>query len=167
MIFLPRTIRSRLMWQTRPGHTGRERRRKRAQRGEGSDLAGLDPAMAFLDRFDTPEVRRRRPYRRGGTRPEGLFDIRFQAGLVAFDGEEVVPSVVNDRLTDSPLGENRLAGDGDTFERQRFRQLQRGGDFIHHRFPFGRFAEGSESLLDRAATPKREGGLQPATSLIC
>jgi hypothetical protein len=47
-------------------HTGPERRQKRAQRRGGFDLAGLDPAVAFLDRFGTPEVSRSRPYRRGG-----------------------------------------------------------------------------------------------------
>jgi hypothetical protein len=36
---------------------------KLAQRSGGFDLSGLDPAMTFLDRFGTPEVRRRRPDR--------------------------------------------------------------------------------------------------------
>jgi hypothetical protein len=61
--------------------------------------------MALLDRFGTPEVSRRRPRRRGGgKRPKGLFDIRFQGGLVALDGEEIVPAAVDDRLTDCSVG---------------------------------------------------------------
>ena len=104
-----------------------ERERGVAERGEGFDLAGLDPAMAFLDRFDTPEVRRRRPYRRGGN-VAGRPVEYLLSGRVALDGEEVVPAAVDDRLTDRPLGENRVARDGDTFERQRFQRLQRGGD---------------------------------------
>jgi hypothetical protein len=40
-------------------HPGPERRQMRAQRGGGFDLAGLDPALAFLDRLSPPEVRRR------------------------------------------------------------------------------------------------------------
>jgi hypothetical protein len=41
-------------------------RQEFAQRGGGFDLSGLDPAMIFLDRFGTSEVRRRGPNRRGG-----------------------------------------------------------------------------------------------------
>ena len=46
----------------------------------------------------------------GGKRPEGLFDISFQGGLVGLHGKEIVPATVDDRLADRPLGEDRIPG---------------------------------------------------------
>ena len=97
---------------------------------------------------------------------KGLFDIRFQAGLVALDGEEVVPAAVDDRLTDRPLGENRVARDGDTFERQRFQQLQRGGDFIRPRFPLRPVRRRIGVAIGSRCYPKKsQGGLTELLSL--
>ena len=61
-------------------HAGPERAQMPGQSRGHFQLVALDPAVAFLDRFAPPEVRRRRPCRRGGKRPEGQFDIRFQGG---------------------------------------------------------------------------------------
>ena len=66
----------------------------------------------------------------GGKGPEGLSDIRFQRGLVSFDGEEVIPAPVDDDLANRALREHRVAGDGDAFQRQCLQKLQRRGDFI-------------------------------------
>src|ERR1700722_17292945 len=66
----------------------------------------------------------------GGKGPEGLSDIRFQRGLVSFDGEEIVPTSVDDDLANRTLCEHLVAGDGDAFQRQRLQKLQRRGDFI-------------------------------------
>ena len=52
----------------------------------------------------------------GGKRPEGLFDIGFQGGLIAFNGEEIVTATVNDHLADRLLREDRITGDGDPLQ---------------------------------------------------
>src|ERR1700688_232590 len=129
MVFLPRTIRSRVMRQTcaTPAQSGAR--------------SALSDAVVSIWRvsirpwlFSIVSARPRSAgadhTAEGGKRPEGLFDIRFQGGLVALDGEEIVPAAVDDRPTDRPLGEDRVAGDGDPLEWQRFQQFQRGGDFI-------------------------------------
>src|SRR6478752_2207193 len=114
MVFVPRTMRSRVMRQTcaTPDQSGLRypasvevvSRRRVSIRPWPCSIVSAAWRSAGGDQ--TAE---------GGKGPEGLRDIRLQCGLVAFDGEEIVPASVDDDLADRTLGEHRVAGDGDAF----------------------------------------------------
>src|SRR4249920_195658 len=111
MVFLPRTIRSRVMRQTcaTPDHSGL--RYPARVEVVSSRRVSIRPWL-----FSIVSVTCRSGggdhTTEGGKRPEGLGDICLQRGLVPFDGEEIVATSINDDLANRSLSEDRVAGDG-------------------------------------------------------
>ena len=128
MLSLPRKLRRRSMRQ-QPAQT-----RPLAEIG-GEGLAALqasdlDAAVPLLDRLDPSHVRRGRPLRRGGIRPEGQGDVGFQRRLVALDREEVIAAALDDEATEVGLGEDRIAADDRTLDGKRLEQGQGRRDLV-------------------------------------